>query len=203
MANTVTCCAVLDTIMSGGENIELTPYPQVGLRLGVLDGFVLENLDSEVASAYESVLEQFSKRGILTKTINLPELENYQAHANRASLIGGEAYAWHQKYLDVRYDHYDPWVRDRIEAARSFTAAEYINTVKRRQSCQQATWKRCTGLDALVLPTVPIIAPPIADLIQNDELAGSVNLTTLRNTSVANTLNAPAITIPCLSLIHI
>ncbi len=197
MANTVTCCSVLDTIMSGGDNLELEPYPQVGLRLGVLDGFVLENLDAEVASAYESVLDRFGKRGILTKTVNLPELENYQAHANRSSLIGGEAYAWHQQFLDVRHDHYDPWVRDRLEAGRSFTAAEYISTVKRRADCQAATRKRCIGLDALVLPTVPIVPPPIADLIQNDELAATVNLTTLRNTSVANTLNAPAITIPC------
>ena len=197
MANTVTCCSVLDTIMSGGEHIELTPYPQVGLRLGVLDGFALENLDGEVSTAFEAVLDRFSKRGILTKTVNLPELENYQAHANRSSLIGGEAYAWHQQYLDIRHDHYDPWVRERISAGKSFTAADYINTVKRRSECQQATQKRCIGIDALVLPTVPIVAPPIAELIQNDELSAAVNLTTLRNTSVANTLNAPAITIPC------
>ena len=197
MANTVTCCSVLDTIMSGGEHIELTPYPQVGLRLGVLDGFALENLDGEVSSPFEAVLDRFSKRGILTKTVNLPELENYQAHANRSSLIGGEAYAWHQQFLDIRHDHYDPWVRERISAGKSFTAADYINTVKRRFDCQLATHNRCIGIDALVLPTVPIVAPPIAELIQNDELSSAVNLTTLRNTSIANTLNAPAITIPC------
>lgn len=197
MANTVTCCAVLDTVLSGGDRIELTPYPQVGLRLGVLDGFVLENLDSEVQTAYQHVLEQFAKRGILSKTINLPELENYQAHVNRGSLVGGEAYAWHQYYLDTRWDHYDPWVRDRIEGGRSFTAADYINTVARRQACQTQTAKRCVGLDALVLPTVPVIPPPIADLIQDSELSGTTNLLTLRNTSIANTLNAPAVTIPC------
>ncbi len=197
MANTVTCCAVLDTVMSGGDSIELTPYPQVGLRLGVLDGFVLENLDTEVSTAYQRVLEQFGKRGILTKTVNLPELENYQAHANRGSLVGGEAYAWHQQYLDVRHDHYDPWVRDRIEGGRAFSAADYINTVARRASCRSATQKRCIGLDALVLPTVPIVPPSIAELTQNPDLSARVNLMALRNTSIANTLDAPAISIPC------
>lgn len=197
MANTVTCCAVLDTVMSGGDRIELTPYPQVGLRLGVLDGFVLENLDREVETAYQHVLEKFSKRGILTKTINLPELENFQAHVNRSSIVAGEAYAWHQHYLSTRWDHYDPWVRDRIEGGRAFSAADYISTVERRRICQSETLRRCNGLDALVLPTVPIIPPPIAELIQDHECSAATNLLTLRNTSIANTLNAPSVTIPC------
>ena len=197
MANTVTCCAVLDAVMSGSDRIALTPYPQVGLRLGVLDGFALENLDSAVEADFQRVLEQFSKRGILTKTVNLPELEHYQAHSNRGSVVAGEAYAWHERYLDSRAEHYDPWVRNRIEGGRSFSAADYISTIQRRGECRAATEQRCVGLDALVLPTVPIIPPPIADLIQDDELSGATNLMALRNTSIANTLNVPAITIPC------
>ena len=197
MANTVTCCAILDTVMAGTNDIELTPYPQVGLRLGVLDGFAMEGLDPEVQSAYQSVLDRLGKRGVLTKTINLPELENYNAHNNKACLVGGEALAWHRKHLQIRSDHYDPWVRDRIEASQSFSAADYVEIVARRKAVQQATQKRCAGLDAIVLPTVPLIPMPIAELSQDPELAKTINVMNLRNTSVANTLNAPAITIPC------
>lgn len=197
MANTVTCCAVLDAIMSGSNEIQLTPYPQVGLRLGVLDGFVMEGLDNEVRSAYLAVLDRLGKRGILTKTVNLPELEKYNAHINKGSLVGGEALAWHKPYLQHRYDHYDPWVRQRIESSQSFTAADYVETVNRRNLCQIETQKRCTGLDAIVLPAVPLIPQPIADLVGDAEQMKQVNLMNLRNTSVANILNAPAITIPC------
>lgn len=197
MANTVTCCAVLDSIMSGSDDIELGSYPQVGLRLGVLDGYVMEGLDPEVQSAYHSVLDRLGKRGILTKTVNLPELEKYNAHSNKGSLVGGEAFAWHRKYLQERHDHYDPWVRERIEASESFSAADYVETANRRAACQRETQKRCVGLDALVLPTVPLIPRPVADLVGDSELARKINFMNLRNTSVANVLNAPAITIPC------
>ena len=197
MANTVTCCAILDAVMAGTNDIELSAYPQVGIRLGVLDGFAMEGLDPEVLSAYESVLDRLGKRGVLTKTINLPELENYNAHINKACLVGGEALAWHRKHLQIRYDHYDPWVRDRIEASQSFSAADYVEIVARRKAVQLATQKRCEGLDAVVLPTVPLIPAPIAELSQDPELSKTVNVMNLRNTSVANTLNAPAITVPC------
>lgn len=197
MANTVTCCAILDAIMSGSNDIELESYPQVGLRLGVLDGFAMEALDHEVRVTYEAVLDSLGKRGILTKTINLPELETYNAHINKACLVGGEAMAWHRKHLQVRYNHYDPWVRDRIEASDSYSAADYVDVITRRKAVQLATQKRCTGLDAIVMPTVPLIPQPIADLTQDAELAKKINIMNLRNTSIANTLNAPAITIPC------
>lgn len=196
MANTVTCCAVLDSILAGDNDIELAPHPQVGIRLGVLDGFAMEDLDSEVAESYLAALDRLGKRGILTKTINLPELESYNAHINRGSLIGGEAYAWHKPFLQTRREHYDPWVRERIDASHSFTAADYVETVERRRQCQEATFARLYGLDAMVLPTVPILARPI-DSMKNDDESRHINGLNLRNTSIANTLNAPAISIPC------
>jgi len=197
LANTVTCCAVLDSIMAGSSEIQTVSYPQVGIRLGVLDGFAMEDLDSEVADAYLAALDRLGKRGILTKTINLPELETYNAHLNRGSLIGGEAYAWHKPFLHTRREHYDPWVRDRIDANHSFSAADYVETVERRKLCQQATFARLHGLDAIALPTVPLIARPIDALTSDEDESRRVNLLNLRNTSVANTLNAPAISIPC------
>ena len=50
--------------------------------------------------------------------------------------------------------------------------------------------------DALLLPTVPIVAPRIADL--DDESAyRDINLTLLRNPTIANFLDACAISLPC------
>ncbi|OED42326.1 hypothetical protein AB833_06640 [Chromatiales bacterium (ex Bugula neritina AB1)] len=197
IANTVTCCAVLNAIMSGDSTMELAEYPQVGIRLGVLDGFVMENLDKDVANAYHQTLERLGKRGILTKTIHLPELENYNAHINKGSLLGGEAAAWHKPYLDSRKEFYDPWIHRRIESCLSFTAADYVETVARRRQCQIATAERTLGLDAIVMPTVPLPPIPIARLENDTEEARRSNLLYLRNTSTANALNAPAISIPC------
>jgi len=197
LANTVTCCGILDAIMAGSDQINLQSFPQVGMRLGVLEGLATENLDADVASAYQGVLGRLGKRGILTKVINVPELESYYAHANLGSLVGGEALAWHRQFLPHRAEFYDPWVLSRLEASASFSAADYVDTLHRRELCRAAMTEQTAGLDAIVLPTCALHARPIATLTYDDDEARRVNLLNLRNTSFANTLNAPSISIPC------
>jgi len=197
IANSVSCCALLDAIMSGESNIEVEPFPEVGLRLGVLNGFAMEDLDSAVANCFEQAVQSLGKRGILIKSHNLPELESYFAHINRACLVGAEAYAYHRQLIDNREEFYDPWVLDRIAASSSYTATDYIQTLERRADCQQKSALRNVGLDAIVLPAVPLIPQPVASLINDKDLSLRVNGLNLRNTSIANTLNAPSITIPC------
>ena len=46
------------------------------------------------------------------------------------------------------------------------------------------------------MPTCALLARPIA-ITYDEEETHRVNLLNLRNTSIANTLNAPAISIPC------
>jgi aspartyl-tRNA(Asn)/glutamyl-tRNA(Gln) amidotransferase subunit A len=50
--------------------------------------------------------------------------------------------------------------------------------------------------DALVMPTVPIVAPPLAELAV-EEAYRKVNLPVLRNPTVANMLDRCAISVPC------
>ncbi len=197
IANSVTCCALLDAIMAGDNNIETDPFPEVGLRLGVLNGLAMENLDSHVARSFETALTQLGKRGILIKSHYLPDLEKYYAHINRACLVGSEAYAYHEKLIEQREEFYDPWVLERIKSSSAYSAKDYIDTLQRRLNCQEKTAEQNTGLDAIVMPTVPLIPQPIASLTDNLEESLRVNGLNLRNTSIANTLNAPAITIPC------
>lgn len=197
IANTVTCCALLDAVMAGESDIAVQPFPEVGLRLGVLNGFAMEELDSTVANTFDEALQRLAKRGVLVKNHNLPELESYYAHINRACIVGAEAYAFHQQYLQDRQDFYDPWVLERIKSSSTYSASDYIDTQKRREQCQQDTLSRNIGLDAIVLPTVPLIPQPIASLSHDPEESIRVNGLNLRNTSIANVLNAPSISIPC------
>ncbi len=197
IGHSVACCALLDAIMSGENNIEVEPFPEVGLRLGVLNGFAMEDLDDPVARSFDDALQRLTKRGILAKSHALPELESYYAHINRACLVGAEAYAYHHSLMAEREQFYDPWVLARIKSSSLYTATDYIDSLQRRAECQISTASRNTGLDAIVLPTVPLIPQPIDSLVNNTEESLRVNGLNLRNTSIANTLNAPSITIPC------
>jgi aspartyl-tRNA(Asn)/glutamyl-tRNA(Gln) amidotransferase subunit A len=51
--------------------------------------------------------------------------------------------------------------------------------------------------DAWLLPSVPLIAPRIAELDGSDEAYGKVNLAMLRNTSLFNFLDGCGLSLPC------
>jgi Asp-tRNA(Asn)/Glu-tRNA(Gln) amidotransferase A subunit family amidase len=51
--------------------------------------------------------------------------------------------------------------------------------------------------DSLVMPTVPIVAPPIAELEASEEAFFKANGLLLRNPSTINLLDGCAVSIPC------
>jgi Asp-tRNA(Asn)/Glu-tRNA(Gln) amidotransferase A subunit family amidase len=54
-----------------------------------------------------------------------------------------------------------------------------------------------TDFDALLMPTVPIVAPQIAPLLASDTVFFEANRLLLRNPSLINLLDGCAISVPC------
>jgi aspartyl-tRNA(Asn)/glutamyl-tRNA(Gln) amidotransferase subunit A len=104
-------------------------------------------------------------------------------------LIAIEAYAFHRGYIEDEKLPIDPWVRKRILGGKAISAADYIDELafKRRVGAQFADWMR--GRDALLTPTLPITATPVADV---DEAATPL----ATYTRVANYLGACALSLP-------
>jgi len=112
------------------------------------------------------------------------------------SIVGAEAYAWHRELLAQHASRYDPWVKARIEASAEQSAADYIALLNFRQWLKRVVADQAAAFDALVLPTVQIIPPTLASLKDHDHSV-QVNQLCLKNTSIANLLDHPAISIPC------
>jgi aspartyl-tRNA(Asn)/glutamyl-tRNA(Gln) amidotransferase subunit A len=53
------------------------------------------------------------------------------------------------------------------------------------------------GFDALLCPTVPLVAPPVAELLASDEAFFKANGLLLRNTFVGNFLDGCSFSLPC------
>ena len=104
-------------------------------------------------------------------------------------LIATEAYAFHRAYIEDEKLEFDPWVRKRMLGGKGISAADYIDDLsfKRRASAQFADWMR--DRDALLTPTLPIVATPVADV---DEAATPL----ATYTRVANYLGACALSLP-------
>ena len=196
LANSVACCAILDALLTGEAAQAPETLPLDGLRLGVPDCYVIEGLDATVSAAFERALTRLSAAG--AKIVHLPMamLKEVPQINAKGGLVGAEAYAWHREYLERAPELYDPWVLQRFEAGKSQSAADYIATRTARAQMIERVGRVSATVDALLMPTVPIVAPTLAELADTDT-ANRTNLFLLRNPSLGNFLDRCALSIPC------
>ena len=196
LARTVSCCAVLDSILSGGGGEDEESFPMSNLCLGVIEGYVDEKLDEGVAVAYQAVLSRLSQKGVRLKPLAIPELAELPVINRHGGFVGAEAYAWHRKFLETRSELYDPWISTRLDSGASLSAADYVDLLGHRTRLISSAQNRSRFFDALVLPAVQITPPTITSLA-DPVVSNPTNLLCLRNTAIANFLDRPAISIPC------
>jgi len=196
IATSVACCAVLDAVLAGEEVRPLRDFPLNGLRLAVPQTLVFDGIDSDVGRAFTVARTALSEAGAKIVDIPLRELSEL-AQINRKGGFGAaEAYASHRPLIEAKAALYDPRVLSRILRGREQDAADYIDLMRARADFIRRVRAAVAPFDALLLPTVPIVAPRIADL--DDEIAyRDVNLLLLRNPTIANFLDACAISLPC------
>ncbi len=197
LANSVSCCAILDSVISGDSlhGADVSPIAASGLRFGVIENFVNHALDSKVAQDYQAVLERLAAAGVSLQPVTLAELDELPVVNSNGGLVGAEALAWHTPYLETRKEYYDPWVHSRIVSSTGQLASDYISVLNHRSRIQNQVRAQCAAYDAMVLPTVQIVPPDIASLADYEHSI-QVNQLCLRNTAVGNFLNHPSISLP-------
>ncbi len=196
LAASVSCCAILDSIVAGEPFEELPGIAVAGLRVGLIGRYVTDGMDATVAAAWERALARLSAAGARIVELDLELLDEIPRINARGGLVGAEAYAWHRPLLASKSELYDPWVLQRFAAGRSQSAADYIETLESRRRVQRAVRARTAAVDVLVAPTVPIVAPRCEDLA-DVETANRTNLFLLRNPALVNFLDRCAISLPC------
>jgi aspartyl-tRNA(Asn)/glutamyl-tRNA(Gln) amidotransferase subunit A len=195
LANSVACCAVADAVMAGEPAVVPELIEPAGLRLGLPRTVVLDDLEAEVAGAFERALGVLSRAGARVVELPLAELADYAPINSKGGFSPPEAYAWHAPLIARRGAEYDQRVRQRIERGRTMTASEYVTLVAQRADFIARVDRRSAELDALVMPTLPVVAPPMA-AFDKDEDFWRINGRILRNTAIVNFLDRCAITLP-------
>ena len=77
------------------------------------------------------------------------------------------------------------------------SAADYLDLVAARRDWIAQMTVALQPFDALLSPTVPVVAPPLAPLLDDDEAFFVANDLLLRNPSSVNFLNGCALSLPC------
>jgi aspartyl-tRNA(Asn)/glutamyl-tRNA(Gln) amidotransferase subunit A len=191
----VGCCAITDAVLAGEPPEVPAAASPDGLRLGIPRTVMLDDLEAPVAAAFDRAISVLSRSGARIVELPLKML----ADAARINIKGGlpvvEAFAWHEKLLERRGPDYDPRIRTRIARGRDMTAAEYIRLLEARLDFIRRFNAETEAFDALVMPTVPMTASPIAAFARDEDYA-RLNLKLLRNTSIINFLDRCALTLP-------
>jgi aspartyl-tRNA(Asn)/glutamyl-tRNA(Gln) amidotransferase subunit A len=196
LAATVACCAVLDAVLAGEPVADLPAFPLEALRLAVPQTTVLDEVEPAVARAFEAALAVLRKAGARIVDIPLREFLDLRQINAKGGLAAAEAYALHRPLIAKAEKMYDPRVLSRILRGKEQDAADYIDIVKARAVFIRRVAVVTAPYDALVMPTVPVTAPRVADLASDDAYRHT-NLLVLRNPSIANVLDRCAISIPC------
>ncbi len=195
LARSVADCAITDAVLAGETVRPLEPVSLGGLRLGVPQGLPLRDMDATVQPRFAAAIAALGRAGTRITEESLPILEEPARVQQEASFSSVESYAIHRQLLAGHANQYDPMVRSRIEAGRGISAADYIAMQRRRAELVREMDERLSGLDALIMPTVPIVAPTIAEL-SDAGIARQKNLLLLRNPALANFFDLCAISLP-------
>jgi aspartyl-tRNA(Asn)/glutamyl-tRNA(Gln) amidotransferase subunit A len=165
------------------------------LRVGVAQGAPLEHLDATVGKRFPEALDRLEKSGARLSSEKLPLLDAMNAVNAKGGIAPAEAFAVHGELLARRGDGVDPNVRLRIERAGKIAAADYVHMLRDRAALIRAMDSQLADIDVLAMPTTPIVAPVLADLVKQEEFFRQ-NAMVLRNTSIWNFFDTCAITLP-------
>ncbi len=179
------------------RRVTLAARPLSALRLGVPTTLMLDGLEPVVAGAFQRSLAALRDAGARVEEISLPQLGELAGLNAAGGFPAAESWAWHRRHLAAGADRYDPRVAMRIRRGEKMSAADYVELMWARRDWIARTEAAIAGFDAMLSPTVPMVAPPIAPLVASDEAFFAVNGALLRNPSAINFLDGCALSLPC------
>lgn len=179
------------------RSVALEGRPLRATRFAVARSVMLDSLDAAVALAFDTAIDVLSKAGASIEDLPLTELTELGEMQARGSFSAAEAWAWHRELLARREADYDHRVVRRMRIGETMTAADYIDLHRKRSNWIVRMHAALRGFDVVLSPTVPILAPPIAELEHDDDAFFRTNGLLLRNTIAVNLLDGCAITLPC------
>ena len=195
LARSVGDCAKADAILAGEDFLPLLPAVLDGLRVGVVEGQPLANLDAAVGTAFAAAIDKFDCAGVRLTREKLSLLDDMAAVDVKGGIIGAEACAVHRERIARRGSDIDANVRHRIERGCAISAADFVDMVRERGRLMGAMDEALEFFDVLAMPTIPIMAPTIAEVADQKAFAHA-NAIVRRNTVIGNFFDLCGITLP-------
>jgi aspartyl-tRNA(Asn)/glutamyl-tRNA(Gln) amidotransferase subunit A len=197
LAPTIACCAVVDAIFAGEDPALPDAVPLDGLRFGIPDTLVTDDLEPEVAAAFDRAVDRLSRAGARIEDVALPELGEMSAVGRVRFPSMVEGYAIHRDRLENMLDQMDPRISERLLGGGRMSGPDYYDVLQFRQDLIERTRRVTAGYDAIIMPTLPVIAPLISRFKGSHDAERDPHIIVIRNTVIANMLDRCSLTVPC------
>jgi aspartyl-tRNA(Asn)/glutamyl-tRNA(Gln) amidotransferase subunit A len=195
IAPTIACCATIDAVLAGEETSVLPVRPIAGLRLALPPRALVEGMDAIVAAAFDDGLRTLRDAGAVLVECGFTQFDTLDESDVLPAIVASEALAWHRD-READWDRYDARVARRLFDARTLPAGAVDRARAMRAAAIADFEAAMAGLDGLLMPTVPIVAPWFEDVADEDDFH-RFNRLIRRNPGVVNLLDGCAATIPC------
>jgi len=158
-----------------------------GLRIGTLEREAYGPLSPGVEAAYQRSMQVCEALGARIAITPLPRsLEEYMQRAG--DVMSAESYAALAALVDDDQAPIDSFIRSRIRRGRDIDARAYIELLDYRRLAQSELADSLDTTDALIMPTCPFAAIPVAEVDESatplSRLARFVNLLDLCSIAV-------------------
>lgn len=199
LAKDVQDASALLALLEGKQARPVVPASLDRVTLWLPGGIGWSEVEPQIASALDAAIRRLVRAGVKIVEHALPELDEIHALAwnPKASRLVAEAYAqWGQVLRKNEELIYRP-VFERVMAGEKLMAGDLLRADLSRREITARYLTATVGVDAVLMPSVAIAPPPIAELEPGGDAYGRANRMALRNTTIGNQLGLTAISLPC------
>jgi aspartyl-tRNA(Asn)/glutamyl-tRNA(Gln) amidotransferase subunit A len=196
LARTVDDAGVLLDVLSGGDAGRKARRASTrGVRVGVLQGPILRNVQTGVSRQIDAAAAALRRRGLRVRVVQIPEME--WTVATQLVTLRAEASALHARWIRTRPRAYGADVRIRLQLGALVAGADYVLAQRMRARIRAAMSRAFQDIDLLLLPSTPITAPIIAErTVRWRSGEEPVDGALVRLTAPFNLTGLPALSVP-------
>jgi aspartyl-tRNA(Asn)/glutamyl-tRNA(Gln) amidotransferase subunit A len=166
---------------------ERAPESLRGIRIGTPRAYFFDDLDRDVGRAVEAALSRATRAGAVVRDIALPVDRSTMGRVFDPIVVA-EIHQTYERQWQQRPHQFSPAFAEFFKAPLP-SALELAAAYRERQRFQVDLGRVLEDVDVLAMPTVPVVAPPIAGPIDGGLI--------LRNTWAFNASRQPALSLPC------
>ena len=197
MARSVVDVALLFDVLTGRPPRTGAPSPLNNGRFvfGVPRPYFCDRIEAGVRQALDRTCETLTAAGHTVRDLAIEHAAwtpDVYLH-----IVLPEASRFHARSLERYPLLYSPGVRVRLEMGRYLLAEDYVRAMRLREALTAEVDRALDGCDVLLLPTLPIPAPPLgASTVDVNGTPEPIRAAMLRLTQLFNITGHPSLALP-------